>query len=116
MRTTKRTSVEAEFELRLKVDRQQGVIWDYTFQPRTFIIGMVQKQFGNRAVEKVHYTPDFWVQLFEGDKKGVMIETKGPWIPPDKKLRFKIAAYMYRTFHQWQLWQKTKRGIWKRHY
>lgn len=111
-----RSSVEAEFALMLEEQKQKGQIEAWEYEPTPLLLGSAQRQYGNRAIDEVNYTPDFLVwSTVDEILVATMIEVKGPKIWPIDRLKFKVAAKMYQEY-SWEMWQKTRKGVWKRLY
>lgn len=88
---------EAEYQLRLRVDQQDGHIEWFGFEAMKFEIG-----------DGAWYTPDFMVLNTSGKLEAH--EVKGGLIREAAMVRFKAAKKQY-TFISWKMFQK-KKGQW----
>lgn len=103
-----KSKTEAEFELRLRVGKQQRSIISYEYETQRFKIGEARTSCGK--VEYAWYSPDFCVVYPDGTVE--QVEIKGGHIREAALVRFKTASMLYPRY-RWAMWQKVK-GEWIR--
>ncbi len=95
----KMNKTEAAYALILEAKKRTGQVVRYGWEEITL-----------RWPDGMSYTPDFCVWYPNVPSQLVFVETKGPWIEDDAKVKFRAARAHWPEF-DFQMWQ-LKKGLW----
>ena len=85
---TFRSLLEYRYSVWLQLQKEQGLILDWTYEDPETLLELETKYFKNKKM----YLPDFVVQMLNGDYE--YHETKG-YFPPKDYTKIKLAAEQY---------------------